>query len=318
MNHPVIEKFTTTRMEQINTMLQALAEQGRPKFYRVAVDELEVIPKTNDPALFETYSQYITPLTYTITIKLYQGNSNINSQHILRLREGEPDRLKPQGSQSEEELNGIDLDAKIEARLAAERQAWKLEQLVADNQRMEGELADQEAYIEQLEEAVLELKDNKKLTFGNINLGELSSVVIEGIVRRNPQLLANLPGGEALAGIIEADNTKQSAAQPNVAEADFTEIREEGQSAPSAALSETDVALLQFCRELQEAFTKEQLGTIQTLLNYLSKAPALLGPVLQFIMEKSTGMRAVPTTDASAAAAADQPTPGQHQYPTNQ
>lgn len=300
MNHPVIEKFTNTRMEQINMMLQSLAEQNRPKEYSVTVDDLEVIPRTNDPAVFESYGHYVTPLNYTVSIKLFQGGSNRNTHYILRLRDGEPERLEPSANKQKAALDGLDVDAKIEQRLAAERQQWHLEKLEADNAQMEEELADQEAYIEKLEEAVLELKDNKKLTFGNINLGELSSVVIEGIVRRNPQLLAKLPGGEALAGIIEEDNNAQvepPAPQPNVAEAEFTEITEDGETAPSQELGEADQALLQFGRDLQEAFTEQQLVSIQSLLTFLAQTPALIEPVLQYIMQKSTGMATPPTAE---------------------
>jgi hypothetical protein len=45
-----------------------------------------------------------------------------------------------------------------------------------------------------------------------VNVGEFASIVLEGFVRRNPQMLAMLPGGEALAGVIEQDNEEREKA----------------------------------------------------------------------------------------------------------
>ena len=63
--------------------------------------------------------------------------------------------------------------------------------LKKENERLKTELSEAEAYIEELEEKDEKAKD-KKFRMGDVNIGEFASVMLEGFVRRNPQLLTKL------------------------------------------------------------------------------------------------------------------------------
>src|SRR5678816_4085855 len=103
-------------------------------------------------------------------------------------------------------LNGLgEIEGIIQEKLAARDREHEMNKLREELEAAKLELQETEDYSEKLEKEIEYLKENK-FKLGNINIGELASVALEGIVRRNPQILTKLPGGEALAGIIEQDN----------------------------------------------------------------------------------------------------------------
>ena len=274
MEHPEIKAYTPAAIEQIHRSLLLAQSQGSAKKYSVEVDELEVIPRTSDPAHLERYGEFIEEHNHRLIIKLWNGTSNTYKRYTFRLHE-EP--AQPSG-----ELGGLNLDARINERLEAERKSWQLTQLEQQVEALEGEVAEQAEYIDELETAVADLS-TKKPSLGGIDLGALSSAVIEGMIRRNPQIIAKLPGGEALAGIIEEDNAQaQQGPPPDQGKASFKMKTKDAASAPA-----TDDKLVQFANELRNSFSAEELVSIQALLAMLEQDHSLILPAIEYVLNKS-------------------------------
>ena len=125
------------------------------------------------------------------------------------------------------------------------------------------------------------------------NMAEVGSVILEGIVRRNPQMLSKIPGGEALAGLIVQDNEEREnkllekpLAEPKVS---FT-IKEDETTAEvkkevCEELSEEDKGALSFVKQLKEKFTHEQMTKTMLILDVLSNSPTDIDKTLQYLSD---------------------------------
>jgi hypothetical protein len=106
--------------------------------------------------------------------------------------------------------------------------------------------------------------------------------MLEGFVRRNPQLLAKLPGGEALAGVIEQDNAdREKALLDKSPEPEVTFKKKTSTTDPE--LSEEDKSYLDFIKSLKDKFDHEQMTSVMLVLDVLAKRPEDIDPTIQFL-----------------------------------
>lgn len=265
------EKYSEQKIDNLYNYLQSSKEQGEPEDYEIFVDAFKVVKRTNDLTRFESYTNYIQPDTKTLTIVIYDGSSPRNTKHIFTIK-GESNGL-----------NGVDVDTRIEEKLRVEKEKWETELLKKENEKLKEELAQAEAYIEELEETAEKAKD-KKFRMGDVNVGEFASVVLEGFVRRNPQLLAKLPGGEALAGVIEQDNAdREKALLDKSPEPEVTFKKKTSTGDPE--LSEEEKSYLDFIKSLKDKFDHEQMSSVMLILDVLAKRPDDIFPTIQFLSD---------------------------------
>lgn len=265
------EKYSEQKIDNLYNYLQSSNEQGEPEDYEIFVDAFKVVKRTNDLSRFESYSNYIQPDTKTLTIVIYDGSSPRNTKHIFTIKE------------ESNGLNGVDVDTRIEEKLRIEKEKWETELLKKENEKLKEELAQAEAYIEELEDEN-EVAKGKKFRMGDVNVGEFASVMLEGFVRRNPQLLAKLPGGEALAGVIEQDNAdREKALLDKSPEPEVTFKKKSGTTDPE--LSEEDKSYLDFIKSLKDKFDHEQMTSVMLVLDVLAKRPEDISPTIQFLSD---------------------------------
>lgn len=280
MEHPIIRPYSKEAIEQIHRSLLQHKDQGEPKEYTVLVDALEVIARTADPAYIEMYGNFITDESEQLTVKLWQGSSNRFQTFTYRLKPGAQVEANQSGT-----LDGLDMDARISERLDRERTKWKLEQYEKQVEELEAEVAEKTEAIEELEEALADMLD-KKPTIAGMDLGQVAGAALEGLIRRNPHIIAKLPGGEALAGIIEEDNAQTpNAPPPDQGEAS---VKMKEKNAGDSAV-EADDRLLQFAQELRNSFDEEELQSISQILAILHENHALIRQALEYLLNKHQG-----------------------------
>ena len=268
------EKYSEQKIDNLYQFLQNSKEQGEPEDYEIFVDAFKVVKRTNDLSRFESYSNFIQPETKAVTIVIYDGTSPRNTKHIFT--------IKDDGTNG---LNGLDVDTRIEEKLRIEKERWETNLLKQENEKLKTDLAEAEAYIEQLEDDADKVKD-KKFRMGDVNVGEFASVMLEGFVRRNPQLLTKFPGGEALAGVIEQDNADREKAlldKGTETEVSFSKKSNNTQS----ALSEEEKSYLDFIKSLKDTFDNEQMNDVMSILDVLSKQPDTIKNTLQFVTNQN-------------------------------
>jgi hypothetical protein len=272
---PYIEEaYSPDKIENLLQYLTSSKEQGAPEEFEIFVDAFKVVKRTNDINRFDCYSNFIQPQTKSISVLIFDGTSNRNTRHKFNLKEDK------QG------LSGVDVDSRISEKLITEREKWDNELLKKEFAIMKKELQDAEETIDQLE-AQLELTKSNKPRLNEMGLVEVASVVFEGFIRRNPQMLTKLPGGEALAGAFIQDNEEKQKLldAPKEIEPKVSFTIEEDEAA-TETLSEEDKASLVFVKKLNQAFSREQMERVFLILEILAKNHADIETTIQFLAEQ--------------------------------
>lgn len=269
------ETYDQLKIDKLKLYLQTQADRNAARFYEIYVDNLKAVHKTNDIQEFDSYEDYMTEDTDRIRILVYSTNSQSprNDQYVYRMKKQEEQKTIVQ----QHGLSGIEIESRMEEKLQTHRERWEHEALVKELEQTKQQLKESEEYAEKLAAELLEYK-GKKLHWGNVNLGELASVVVEGIVRRNPQMVAKLPGGETLAGIIEQDNKERGTTTPT----QETEVSFKKKS-DTPELSDEEKGYLNFMRGIAESFDDEEIVILTQVITKLEEDTTQLKPVAELL-----------------------------------
>lgn len=269
------ETYDQLKIDKLKLYLQTQADRNATRFYEIYVDNLKAVHKTNDIQEFDSYEDYMTEDTERIRILVYTTNSQSprNDQYVYRMKKQDEQKTIVQ----QQGLSGIEIESRMEEKLQTHRERWEHEALVKELEQTKQQLKESEEYAEKLAAELLEYK-GKKLHWGNVNLGELASVVVEGIVRRNPQMVAKLPGGETLAGIIEQDNKERGTTTPT----QETEVSFKKKS-DTPELSDEEKGYLNFMRGIAESFDDEEIVILTQVITKLEEDTTQLKPVAELL-----------------------------------
>ena len=267
------ENFDQLKIDKLKHFLEDMADKGQPRPYEIFVDALKVVPKNSDPANFENYDYYLNEDSEKIRILIYNTNqSPRNDQYNFLV----------QKNKQEKSANGLgEIDAIIQEKLSAREKEYEFAKLQGELAEAKKQLEESEEYAESLELQLEEAKTNK-YKLGNINVAELASITLEGMIRRNPQMLAKIPGGEALAGIIEEDNLDAAKKQlaPTTAEGEASfQKQEKG----TESLTESQKRHLHFFSMLEEKFTETQLDDVMQIIHKFAEEPAQM-PIVKELL----------------------------------
>jgi hypothetical protein len=269
------ETYDPLKIDKLKLYLQTQSDRNAARYYEIYVDNLKAVHKTNDLQEFDSFEDYMTDDTERIRILVYTTNSQSprNDQYVYRMKKQDEQKqiVQAQG------LSGIEIENRMEEKLQTHRERWEHEALVKELEQTKQQLKESEEYAEKLVVELLEYK-SKKLLWGNVNLGEFASVVVEGFVRRNPQMLNKLPGGEALAGIIEQDNKERGTTIPTPE----TEVSFKKKS-DSADLSEEEKGYLNFMKGIAESFDDEEIIILTQVITKLEEDTTQLKPVAELL-----------------------------------
>lgn len=267
--------YDQLKIDKLKHFLEAQAEKGQAKPFEIFVDNLKVVSKTEDPKEFDSYEFYMNEDTEKIRILIYNSNlSPRNDQYCYTVQKNIG------GSRS---LNGLgEIEGIIQEKLAARDREHEMSKVREELEATKQELEETEEYAEKLEKEIEYMKENK-FKLGNINIGELASVALEGIVRRNPQILTKLPGGEALAGIIEQDNRDKEKilSQPSQPE---PQVSFQKETTPD--ITEEEKRHLAYLRKLEQTFTREQAEMFNAVIGAMVEEPSIIPTLLEFINPK--------------------------------
>lgn len=269
------ETYDQLKIDKLKLYLQTQADRNAARYYEIYVDNLKAVHKTNDIQEFDSYEDYMTEDTDRIRILVYSTNAQSprNDQYVYRMKKHEEQKTVVQ----QQGLSGIEIESRMEEKLQTHRERWEHEALVKELEQTKQQLRESEEYAEKLAAELQEYR-SKKLHWGNVNLGELASVVVEGIVRRNPQMVAKLPGGEALAGIIEQDNKERGTTTPT----QETEVSFKKKS-DTPELSDEEKGYLNFMRGIAESFDDEEIVILTQVITKLEEDTTQLKPVAELL-----------------------------------
>lgn len=282
------DKYDQLKIERLKETLQKQAEAGRAPYFEIYVDGLKAVPKTNDLSQFDHHENFIMEDSEKIRILVYTSNpaSPRNDQFTYLFKKSETSQVVPV-------LNGIDIEKTIDEKLKQQREKWESDQLKAELEKTKKQLKESEDYADKLEAELSALRE-KKSHVGNVNLGELASVALEGFVRRNTDLIAKIPGAESLAGIIEADTKqkfslpqKTENAQPET-EITFTKktnavTANETEDKGLVRLTEEEKNYIAFMRSVAECFDEQEIILLTQIIQKMEEDPARLTTVAELL-----------------------------------
>lgn len=253
-----IQPYSEKKMKLLRDYLLKEAQEGRPRYYEIKIDGIKVVPRTNDPVHFESYLETLEDDNNLIEVMIYQTSERSFNSDKYQFQ------ISDNSGSNKNTLSGSEVDAKIQSAVERERERMENEKVREELEKTKSDLKEAEEHIEKLQED-LKKYQGKKLHWGNVNLGELASVMVEGMVRRNPQILTKLPGGETLAGIIEQDN-KEREQETETEDAEVTIIKN---TSDNKELSEDQKRFLQVLEMLEDNFDEGELMLITSILSKL-------------------------------------------------
>ncbi len=244
------QKYDPAKIEKLAEYLRVYNEKGQPIDYEILIDGLKAVRRTNDPSMFEMLDNFITPDSKSIEVLFYNGNSNVNEKRIFILNDDETDKG----------LSGVEVENRIQEQLDRKEKEWQYNQLLKDNAELKQEVDELEKEVERLEKEKETTEANQSPLKGI--LGELGSSFVESFIRRNPKVMASIPGGEALAGLIEHED-KAKAFQEESTDSEVT-------FSSTSALSEEHKYAIQFVDQLIGQFAKDEFDKIILILEAMA------------------------------------------------
>lgn len=299
------EKYDLLKIERLKHYLESAHEKGRPKFYEVFVDNLKAVDKTSDPDAFDEYLVYMGEDTRMVKVLIYTSTEACprNDKFLFT--------LTPQDKEKEEkrrgELSGIEIEEKIHSVVQQERDKMNTELLKKEIERLEADLEETEQYVDELEKKLEETKNIK--TTAKENLGEVVSLALEGMIRRNTHLLGGIPLlGQGLAGVVEQDNKRLEESALNspsaIDERSVTFKRivgDDEKTSSTGTISKEDGETLAYFQSLREAFTESELLKVLDIISALSEDKENISAVLDLLgdedVDTHTETSTVPSLD---------------------
>ncbi|MEP7374724.1 MAG: hypothetical protein ABI675_15115 [Chitinophagaceae bacterium] len=265
------EKYDQFKVERLRHYLQDMADKGQPLYYEIFVDTLKAVPRTNDNKEFDNYERYMTEDTEKIRIVIYNSaQSNRNDQYCFYVHN------KPK------QENGLgDLDGIIQEKLAARDREHETNRLKEELEDTKNKLKEAEEYHQLLQEQLEQERNNQQTK--KLKIGEMVSLALEGVVRRNPQWVSKVPVvGETLAGIIAQDNEniQQQLNSAPVPETSASFTKKTDSSQPPKPEHLRYIPLLE---HLETVFNENQLATVWQVLEKFAENPDNLQPVAELL-----------------------------------
>ncbi len=293
------DNYTPNKIENLKNHLVAMAAKGNAKQFEIFVDALKAVPRTDEPDQFDGYEDYMTPDTEQLRILIYNTNlSPRNDQYVFVLKAHNREEANNLGLQgfpnktfSKTSLSGW---RERQVHQSIEGKNFEIAQLKKEISELKNEVTAAEEQNETLklelnearaEIAVAKQNGNK---IGGIHIGDIASVALEGLIRRNTKFIAQIPGASELAGLIEKDNKRDP--NENTQQADtevsFKKKSENSETKETPAentLTEREKHFIGLLKVLEKVFSEEELSKIMSVLEYFAKDKAFLLEVLNEI-----------------------------------
>jgi len=279
------DKFDQQKVDRIKTHLETQAAKGSAKFFEIYVDSLKAVQKTDEPKEFDGYENYMTSGTNEIKIVIYNsGVSPRNDQYVFS--------LKAKNSQEalENGLDGISFKSLSKGELLELKQ--KRETQLLENQEinnlkeeidgLNAELDEKVEYIAQLERGLDVAKANGG-KIGGLKVSDLLTEALDGFVRKNTSLIAQIPGLDGFATLIDKDTAIRQ--NPQAPEPESEVSFKKKAATTESPLTESEKQLLALIKEMQKEFNEDELTKVIEILDRLTRAKDKIPTVLELLTD---------------------------------
>ncbi len=276
------EKYDPVKLEKLKFFLETNAERGKPRYFEIYVDNLKAVDKNNDPASFDDYTIYLNEDSKMIKILVYSSSEHSprNDKFIYSILNDSEEKKRT--DMQSQELSGLEVQSKIETAISNERERFQMELLKKELEDTKEELGEAKEYIEDLEEQ-LSVEQNKKHSWKELNLGNVASVAIEEILKRNPAWMSKVPLLGALSGLKDSESSSKNVTNDNTeGEVSFSKKAVVNSEDDKAEEFFTTILL-----EMHKKYTSEQLEKIITINGSMLQNEELIGIIHELIFTES-------------------------------
>ena len=258
------DKYDQLKIDKLKHFLMEMAARGQARPFEIFVDNLKVIPKTEDPKEFDNYEYYMNEDTEKIRILIYNSAATPrNDQYCFYVQQNKP----------EKSLNGLgDLDGIIQEKLSARDREHEARLMKEELEETKKQLEEAEEYAEQLERQLEEAKSNK-YKLGKLDLVELGGAVLEKLAVKNAGTLEKI----GLAGLVAPNNTVGTA----TTEETNASFQKKSESPPD--LKPEHLQYIPVLQQLDAAFERPQLEIVMKVIAKFSEEPEQLQTVAELL-----------------------------------
>jgi len=265
------EKYDQRKIDRLRDHLKIYSDKGQPIDFEIIVNGFKVVRRTSDIEMFGLYENYVDADTKSIEFLFYSGSSNSNDKHIFHLGNVPSSR---------QNLDGFELEDQIENGITQRLREQEFLRLQDKNRELEEEIKDLEKEVARLEREN-ESHEAQKSPL-NAVLGNIGSSLVEAFIKRNPKIMSSIPGGSALAGLLD-DSVAPPPAED--VEVSFKPKNSEENSKPE--VSEADQDAIRFVNQIKAVFSKEEFGKINLILQNLAEDKSRFALVFQSLNIKT-------------------------------
>jgi hypothetical protein len=282
------EAYDTRKVAMIKKHLDFYNAKGNPLYYDIAVDDMKVVEKTNDPKEFEGYKEFIEGADKLI-ITIYNRSPKspkVSKKTTFSLKEAQTQQKAP----TSVGLSGLELDglinSKVDEKVSIARERWDNGQTKEKLEAKIKEVAEKDATIQKLTEENQLLKSNKAKS--DLKLIDIATSMLETFIRRNPHIIEKIPGVENLAGLIRRDNVEKEAyARESNEESEVSFKKKSG-----ATLSAEEEKYISILKDMEDEFNPEELDSVMNIITHLSENHGDIATVEELLnTEKTTNKK---------------------------
>lgn len=271
-------KYDPVQVQRLADLVRIYHDRGQPFDYEILIDGLKVVRRTNDPDMFFIFENFVTPDSKALEVLFYVGSSNVNEKRMFIF--GDVPEEKEIG------LSGVEVDARVregvKEGIETHKKEWQYLQAQKENENLKQQVAELEKQVKRMETEKQELIESQSPL--QEFLGQAGASFVESFLKRNPQVLKSIPGGEALAGLIDNSKTNADSSEPsNDASVSF-----QPKSESATTLTEEDRTAIVFVNQLKAKFTKDEFDKVLVILQTLADDKSKIEPVLNHVNVKQS------------------------------
>ena len=259
------DNYDQLKIDKLRHFLEEMAGRGHARPYEIFVDNLKVVPKTEDPKDFDNYEYYMNEDTEKIRILIYNSAATPrNDQYSFYVQKNKTDN---------QSSNGLgEIETIVQEKLSARDKEYELNQLKKELEETKQQLEEAEDYADQLEQQLAEAKTNK-YKLGKLDLVELGGVVLENLAIKNSLALEKI----GLSGLIA---TNKSTEETKIEE---TQASFQKKSETNNDLKPEYLQYIPVLQNLDQAFEKQDLEIVMQILQKFAEEPSHLKTVAELL-----------------------------------
>ncbi len=272
MSSKEFKEYNPEAVDQIKQLLLAESRSGTPLPFEVKVDGYIKIRKTDKVERFNELYSFVDDTTENLVITLFVDPTTDK-------REWYKFRLKQ--SANSENLNGLDMDAKLNEKLKAYDTEQEHKRTKEELKKSNEKLIKAEEYIDTLLNQLEESK-TKPNHIGKWDVGKLVGSVVEGIAINYPKVLTDVPVLNGIAKVIQEDVKSKSKQNLNGSfEGDVSfKIKDE---VDKQGLTEHEQAIKNLAEFMASKFDERERYVLSLIIEELGNKPSELDTIADLL-----------------------------------